>query len=130
MSYVTNSAVPTYVGKRVAWRGTTLRGFIPHGQQRAIIDGTQPLPAPEDMLELHPGDQGEVIELVTVTSAGHAYAIRFANDYEIEAVLPSTVTPFVDEPPSPRSERPRRYATYSTPRRWAKGLWRRWFTAR
>lgn len=56
-------------------------------------------PAPEDQLELRSGDVGEVIELTTVTTAGHQYAIRFANGYEIETVLPTRLVTFLDETP-------------------------------
>ena len=87
---------PTFVGRRVTWHGPTQRGFLPTEQREAILAGTQPPPAPEDQLDLRPGDVGEVIELVTETSAGHQYAVRFANGYEVETVLPSSIVTLLD----------------------------------
>ncbi|GAB3453021.1 hypothetical protein [Actinophytocola sediminis] len=87
--------MPTFVGRRVAWRGPVQRGFIPPEQRRAIISGARRPPQPAELLELRPDDVGEVIELVTVSGAGHQYAIRFANGYEVETVLPSGVVAFL-----------------------------------
>jgi hypothetical protein len=86
-----------FVGRRVVWRGPTQRGWVPVEQRRAILAGIRPPPASEDQLELRPGDVGEVTELVTVTSAGHQYAVRFANGYEIETVLPTSIVTFLDD---------------------------------
>lgn len=80
----------------MAWRGPTQRGFLPVEQRRAIVAGTQFPPALEDQLELRPGDVGEVVELVTETSAGRQYAVRFANGYEVETVLPSSIVTLLD----------------------------------
>jgi hypothetical protein len=89
--------VPSFVGRRVTWRGPVQRGFLPAEQRIAILAGTQLPPAPEHQLELRPGDVGEVIELVTETSAGRQYAVRFANGYEIETVLPASIVTLLDE---------------------------------
>jgi hypothetical protein len=105
----TAQPTPSFVGRRVAWRGPAQRGFLPPEQRRAIADGSQRPPTPDEQLQLQPGDVGEVIELVTVTSAGHQYAIRFANGYEIETIIPSGLVTLVDNPPSPTA-RPARYA--------------------
>lgn len=96
----------SFVGRRVVWRGPVQRGFLPVEQRRAILDGTERPPAPEDQLELRPDDVGEVVELVTVTGVGHQYAIRFANGYEVETVLPSSMVTFLDDT-SPRRGRSR-----------------------
>jgi hypothetical protein len=103
---------PSFIGRRVVWRGPAQRGFLLPEQRRAILDGTQRPPAPGEQLELRPDDVGEVIELVTVTSAGHQYAIRFANGYEIEVVLPSSIVAFLDDVPPPSPHRQPQYAPY------------------
>lgn len=99
----------SFVGRRVAWRGPAQRGFLLPEQRRAIADGTQRPPTPDEQLELRSGDVGEVIELVTVTGAGHQYAIRFANGYEVETVLPSSTVTFLDDDtlPAPPQRQPR-----------------------
>jgi hypothetical protein len=103
---------PSFVGRRVAWRGPVQRGFLLPEQRRAIADGTQPPPRPEEQLELRPDDVGEVIEFVAVSDVGHHYAIRFANGYEIETVIPSGVVALLDDPPAPPSQRQPRYAPH------------------
>lgn len=79
----------TFVGRRVRWAGPPQHGFISPAYRRALAAGDTRLPTAAERLELQPGDEGVITELVATAAGGGQYALQFDSGYEVEVVLPS-----------------------------------------
>ena len=112
MSGMTHAAA-SYVGSRVQWIAGPQTGYVMPDYWKAVASGERRLPTAAERRELRTGEDGTVTELVSVTAAGHTYAIRFSGGYELETILPApALVRFLDDAalPAPSGRAGTRYA--------------------